>query len=39
MDVKSKVLLQHFNKSNLRKWDQNVSRAKFFSIHSQILRN
>jgi len=29
MDVKGKVLLQLFNKK-VKKWDQNVSRAKFF---------
>jgi len=28
--LKDKVLLQLFNKSNFKKWDRNVSRAKFF---------
>jgi len=37
MDVKGEVLLQPFNKKQVNKWDQNVSRAKkFFSIYSQI---
>jgi len=30
MDVKDKVLLQLFNKKKVKKWDQNVSRAKIF---------
>jgi len=30
MDVKGKVFLQLFNKRQLKKLDQNVSRAKFF---------
>jgi len=34
MDVKGKVLLQFFNKSkfSIKKWDQNVSIAKIFSL-------
>jgi len=35
-DVIGKVLLQHFNKTKLRKGDQNVSRANFFLYNSQI---
>jgi len=30
MDVKSEVLLQLFNNKQVKKWDQNVSRANLF---------
>jgi len=36
MDVKGKVLLQLFNNKQVKKRDQNVSRAKIFLSYSQI---
>jgi len=36
MDVKGKVLLQLFNKSNLRNGTKTFLEPKFFSIYSQI---
>jgi len=30
MDVKGEILLQLFNKSKFKKWEQNISRAKNF---------
>jgi len=38
MDIKSKVLLQFFNKIKL-KWDQNVSKAIFFSVYTVVKFN
>jgi len=36
MDVKGSPLTTFLQKK-VKKWDQNVSRAKFFSVYSQVL--
>jgi len=36
MDVKDKVLLQLFNKSNLRNGTKTFLESKFFCIYSQV---
>jgi len=39
MDVTGEFLLQLFNKSKFMKWDQKVSKAKFFLNLKSNLRN